>query len=136
MVELPEVVAKAINDPKAFKVVTTISPEGDLHAIQVGACVSPEPEIIAVGAILMQHTSKNMESMQKKGQAVAIAIGKEMESYQVMAKVQVYQTEGPLYDAMSENIKKIGLQLRGVWILEPIEVWNQSATYEAGKRMV
>ncbi|HUV24179.1 MAG TPA: hypothetical protein VMW26_01990 [Methanomassiliicoccales archaeon] len=136
MVELPEVVAKAINDPKAFKVVTTISPEGDLHAIQVGACVSPEPEIIAVGAILMQHTSKNMESMQKKGQAVAIAIGKEMESYQVMAKVQVYQTEGPLYDAMSENIKKLGLQLRGVWILEPIEVWNQSATYEAGKRMV
>jgi hypothetical protein len=136
MVELPEVVAKAINDPKAFKVVTTISPEGDLHAIQVGACVSPKPEIIAVGAILMQHTSKNMESMQKKGQAVAIAIGKEMESYQVKAKVQVYQTEGPLYDAMSENIKKLGLQLRGVWILEPIEVWNQSATYEAGKRMV
>ena len=136
MVDLPEVVANTMNDPKAFKVVATISSEGALHAIQVGAIVAPQPGVIAIGAILMQHTSKNMEEMQKKGQTVAIVMGRETESYQVKAKIQIYQTEGPVFEAMNEKVKVLGLELRGVWILEPEEVWNQSANYEAGKRMV
>jgi hypothetical protein len=136
MVDLPEVVAKTINDPNAVKVVATVSPEGALHAIQVGAIVAPQPGVIAIGAILMQHTSKNMEEMQKKGQNVAIIMAKGTESYQVKAKIQIYQTEGPVFEAMNEKVKSLGLQLRGVWILEPEEVWNQSANYEAGKRMV
>lgn len=134
--DLPEVVANTMNDPKAFKVVATISSEGALHAIQVGAIVAPQPGVIAIGAILMQHTSKNMEEMQKKGQTVAIVMGRETESYQVKAKIQIYQTEGPVFEAMNEKVKVLGLELRGVWILEPEEVWNQSANYEAGKRMV
>ncbi|NYT11342.1 MAG: hypothetical protein GKC03_02175 [Methanomassiliicoccales archaeon] len=136
MVDLPEVVAKTINDPNAVKVVATVSPEGALHAIQVGAIVAPQPGVIAIGAILMQHTSKNMEEMQKKGQNVAIIMAKGTESYQVKAKIQIYQTEGPVFEAMNEKVKSLGLQVRGVWILEPEEVWNQSATYEAGKRMI
>ena len=136
MVDMPEEVVSRINDPKAVKVISTISREGDVHSIQVGACVAPQPGMIAVGAILMQHTSKNLENMKKKGQSVSVLVAKEMESYQVKADIQAYQTEGPVFDAMSVEIKKLGLQLRGVWILEPTEVWNQSATYEAGKRMV
>jgi hypothetical protein len=136
MVDLPEVVANTINDPNAFKVVATASADGTLHAIQVGAIVAPQPGVIAMGAILMQHTSKNLEEMQKKGQTVAIIMGKGTESYQVKAKIQVYQTEGPVFDAMNEKVKSLGLELRGVWIFEPEEVWNQSANYEAGKRMV
>lgn len=136
MVEMPDVVVKAMNDPKAFKVLATIAPDGAVHAIQVGAMVAPQPNIIAVGAILMQHTSMNLEEMQKKGQTATVVMGKEMESYQVKVEVKGFQTEGPIFDKMAPEIEKLGLKLRGVWLLEPIEVWNQSASYEAGKRMV
>lgn len=136
MVDMPEAVVSKFNDPKAIKVVATISPDGDVHAIQVGACVAPQPGMIVVGAILMQHTSVNLEEMKNQGHKVAIVVAKEMESYQVKAKVQDFQTEGPVFNAMAPEIEKLGLKLRGVWILEPAEVWNQSASYEAGKRMV
>lgn len=133
---MPEVVVNTINDPKAFKVLATIAPDGAVHAIQVGAMVAPQPEIIAVGAILMQHTSMNLEEMHKKGQTATVVMGKEMESYQVKVEIKGFQTEGPIFDVMAPNIEKLGLKLRGVWLLEPVEVWNQSANYEAGKRMV
>ena len=84
----------------------------------------------------MQHTSMNLEEMMKKGQIATIVMGKEMESYQVKVAVKGFQTEGPIFDAMAPRIEELGLKLRGVWLLEPVEVWNQSATYEAGKRMV
>jgi len=131
MVDMPEVVFNTMNDQKAFKVLSTITEEGNVHAIQVGAIAAPAPNMIAIGAILMQHTSKNLESMQKKGQKAAVIMGKETDSYQVKASVQDYQTEGPVFE-----VKKLGLDLRGVWILQPEEVWNQSASYEAGKKMV
>jgi hypothetical protein len=136
MVDMPEVVMNTINDPNAFKVLATISDSGDVHAIQIGAMAAPAPGMIAVGAILMQHTSKNLENMQKENKMASVIMGKETDSYQVKTNIQAYQTEGPVFDAMETEVKKLGLDLRGVWILEPVEVWNQSASYDAGKRMV
>ncbi len=59
-----------------------------------------------------------------------------MKSYQINAKVKELVTSGPLFDKMNEHLKAIGLKASGVWTLEPTDVWNQSATYEAGKKMV
>jgi hypothetical protein len=36
---------------------------------------------------------------------------------------------------MSEKIKQSGLTLQGVWTFTPVEVFNQSASYDAGTKM-
>jgi hypothetical protein len=135
MMEIPEEVMKVINDPKAIKVLTTRSSEGILHSIRVGSLMAPAANMIAVGAILMKTSNKNMEEMKKKGEQVAILVGIETKAYQIQAKVKDVQKSGPLFDKMNVELKKIGLQAASVWTFEPTGVWNQSASYEAGKKM-
>lgn len=135
MVTLPEEVVAALNTPTAAKVLATVRPDGSAHTISVGSIIAPSPEIIAFGAILMKETGKNLETMKKNGQSVSVLVTKETASYQVRGKVKDYVTSGPLFDKMNENLKAIGLQAAGVWTVEPTDVWNQSASYEAGKKI-
>jgi hypothetical protein len=58
-----------------------------------------------------------------------------MEAYQIRVNIKSYETSGPIYERLSEEIEKLGLKVRGVWVTEPAEIWNQSASYEAGKRI-
>jgi hypothetical protein len=37
---------------------------------------------------------------------------------------------------MSEKIKQMGMTLQGIWTFTPVEVWNQSASMDAGTQMV
>jgi len=134
MVSLPENVMNLVNDPTASKVVATIGAHG-VHAIPVGSVIAAGPDMVAFGAILMKRTSKNLEDMQANGDDVSVVVMKEVESYEIKGAVTGYVTEGPLFDKMNENLKKIGLQARGVWTLAPSGVWNQSANYDAGKKI-
>lgn len=135
MVSLPENVMKIINDPKASKVLATKSPEGIIHAIHVGSIIAPNPDTIAFAAVLMKETSKNLEEMKRKGELASILVILGMEAYQIRVNIKSYETSGPIYEKLSEEIEKLGLKVRGVWITEPAEIWNQSASYEAGKRI-
>lgn len=135
MIALPKEVMDMINDQGAMKALATVSSDGKVHAIRVGSAVAPDANMIAVGAILMERTSSNLEFMKGKGFLASVLLSKEMESYEVKGKVKDYMTSGPLYDRMAEEIKRLGLNLKGVWTIEPVEVWNQSASYEAGKRI-
>jgi len=126
---------KLANDIKAVKVLTTVSADGVLHSIRVGSLIAPAPNMLAVGAILMKTTAKNLEDMKKKNQLAAILIGSEMNAYLVLAKIKDSHKAGPLFEKMNENLKAIGLQAGAVWTFEPTGVWNQSATYEAGKKI-
>jgi len=123
------------NDIKAVKVLTTVSADGVLHSIRVGSLIAPAPNMLAVGAILMKNTAKNLEDMKKKNQLAAILIGSEMNAYLVLAKIKDSHKAGPLFEKMNENLKAIGLQAGAVWTFEPTGVWNQSANYEAGKKI-
>ena len=133
---LPEEVFKAINDPKSSRVLGTKNAEGNIHLIQLGSLKAVDPNTLVIGAILMQHTSKNLDAAKGDGSLVSVLVTQEMKSYEVKAKVTNYMTSGPAFDKMNEMLKALGLQARGVYMLEPAEVWNQSATYDAGKRMV
>jgi len=136
MVKLPTEVMQAVNNPKAGKVLVTIRSDGSPHVIQVGSIMSPDPEVVAFGAILMKETGKNLEAMKKKKTDVAILVTVEMKSYQIKAKIKDALTSGPLFDKMNEVLKAMGMKANVVWTVEPVEVWNQSATYDAGKKMV
>jgi len=136
MVKMPDEVFQALNNPKAGKVLATVREDGTPHVIQVGSVNAPSPEMIAFGAILMKETGKNLEATKKAKKKVTVLVTAEMKSYQVNAKVKDYVTSGPLFDKMNEFLKGLGLKANGVWTLEPTDVWNQSPSYEAGKKMV
>jgi len=136
MVKMPDEVFQAINNPKAGKTLATLREDGTPHIIQVGSVMAPSPDMIAFGAILMKETGKNLEATKKAKKMVSVLVTIEMKSYQVHANVKDYVTSGPLFDKMNEVLKGMGLKANGVWTLEPAEVWNQSPSYEAGKKMV
>jgi predicted pyridoxine 5'-phosphate oxidase superfamily flavin-nucleotide-binding protein len=67
---------------------------------------------------------------------VSILVSKGFKSYEVKASVKDRLTSGPVFDQMSEAFKKMKFDLKGLWLLKVEEVWNQSPTYDAGKKMI
>ncbi|HOE52954.1 MAG TPA: hypothetical protein PKO24_04910 [Methanomassiliicoccales archaeon] len=136
MVAIPDEVLKVLNDDASVRVIATKSKEGDVHAIQVGSLKAPSPDTIIVGAILMKRTGKNLESMKERGELVSILAGNQKASYEIRVKVKDKVTSGPMYDQMNASLQKMGLKANAVWVFEVKEVWNQTAGYSAGTRMV
>lgn len=136
MAAIPEQVLKVLNDDASIRVLATKSEKGDVHVIQVGSLKAPAPDTIIVGAILMKRTGKNLESMKANGELVSILAGTQKESYEVRAKPKDFVTSGPIFDQMNAALQKMGLKASGVWVLAVEEVWNQSAGYNAGTKMV
>lgn len=122
-------------DPNAVKIVATKAEDGSAHAIRVGSMIAMDNKTVYVGALLMKRTSKNLEAMRQSGALVSLLVNKEMKAFEIKAKVKDYLTSGPVFDGMNAKVKPMGLVARGVWAFEPIEVWNQSATYEAGTKI-
>ena len=136
MVAIPEEVMKVLNDDKSVRILATKSKEGNVHAIQVGSLKAPSPDTIIVGAILMKRTGMNLESMKTSGEMASILAGSQLNSYEIKARPKEFITSGPIFDGMNAALEKMGMKANGVWALEVAEVWNQSANYEAGKKMV
>lgn len=136
MVKMPDEVFQALNNPKAVKVLATVRADGSPHVIQVGSIIAPSPEMVAFGAILMKETGKNLEAAKTHKKKVTVLVTADMKSYQINGMVKDYVTSGPLFDKMNEHLKTLGLKAAGVWTLEPTDVWNQSPSYDAGKKMV
>lgn len=135
MVKIPDEVVKAINNEKNPKILATVGADGAPHAIQAGSIRAPSNEMMIVGAILMKKTGKNLEAMKRDNKMASFLVLDGMKSYEVRCRVGDFVTSGPLFDTMSEKMKQVGLTVQGVWTFSPVEVFNQSASYEAGTKM-
>ncbi len=136
MVALPDDVFALLNDQKAAKVLGTRSANNDVHIINVGGSGAIDPETIFIGEIFMQKTSENLRLAQKEKTKVSVLVSQGFKSYEVKASVKDYLTSGPVFDKMAEVFKSMKFDLKGLWLLNVEEVWNESPTYDAGKRMV
>jgi hypothetical protein len=135
VVKIPDEVVKAINNEKNPKILATVGADGAPHAIQAGSIRAPSNEMMIVGAILMKRTGKNLEAMKSDNKMASFLVLDGMKSYEVRCRVGDFVTSGPLFDTMSEKMKQVGLTVQGVWTFSPVEVFNQSASYEAGTKM-
>jgi len=135
VVKIPDEVVKAINNEKNPKILATVGADGAPHAIQAGSIRAPSNEMMIVGAILMKRTGKNLEAMKRDNKMASFLVLDGMKSYEVRCRVGDFVTSGPLFDTMSEKMKQVGLTVQGVWTFSPVEVFNQSASYEAGTKM-
>ena len=136
MVAIPNEVMQVLNDPASVRVIATKSEKGDVHIIQAGSIKAPAPDTVVIGAVLMKRTGKNLERMKAKGELVSILAGSKLLSYEIRAKVKDLVTAGPIFDGMNAELAKTGMKASGVWVFEVKEVWNQSANYSAGTKMV
>jgi hypothetical protein len=136
MVKIPEEVLKVLNDPTSVRVLATKSKEGNVHVIQAGSIRAPAPDTIVIGAILMKRTGKNLEDMKAKGELASVLAGSKMYSSEIRVRPKEFITSGPIFEGMNAELQKMGLKASGVWALEAVEVYNQSANYDAGKKMV
>jgi hypothetical protein len=135
VVKIPDEVVNAINNEKNPKILATVGADGAPHAIQAGSIRAPSNEMMIVGAILMKRTGKNLEAMKSDNKMASFLVLDGMKSYEVRCRVGDFVTSGPLFDTMSEKMKQVGLTVQGVWTFSPVEVFNQSASYEAGTKM-
>ena len=133
--ELPKKVQDLFNDDQAVKVLATQSKNGMLHAVPLGSLRAPAPNTLVFANILAKETHANLEETLKKGGYVSALAVKGGESYQVRCKAKAYMTSGPAYDGMNAALKARGMTALGVWLLEPVEVINQSPGPNAGKPM-
>ena len=145
MITLPSEVMLLINDPKASKTISTISTERRRHTVFISSLMALSVNQLALAHILMKRTNQNLEDMKKSGEPVSVSVILGRVSYKIIAKVESYQTSGPIYDEVTEALKlsgemdgldKYGMKVHGVWALEPMEVWDESPGPSAGTRVV
>jgi hypothetical protein len=134
-VKLPEEVAALLNDPTSVKVLTTVAADGTPHSIRVGSMGAPAPSLISVGAVLMKTSNANLEATKKANKLICILVNTEMKAYLITATVKDNLTSGPLFDGTNAALKAMGLAASHVWTFEPQGVWDESANYNAGKKI-
>jgi hypothetical protein len=134
-VKIPEEVLALLNDPKSVKVLTTVGADGTPHSIRVGSMGAPAPNLISVGAVLMKTSNANLEVAKKANKQIAILVNSDMKAYLITATVKDNLTSGPLFDGTNAALKAVGLVASHVWTFEPKGVWDESANYNAGKKI-
>jgi hypothetical protein len=138
---LPKHVQDLFNDPPAIKTLATMSPEGVLHIIPVGSMGAPDVNTIAFAAIFMKEAHENLKKAKETGKLVSVLAVKAAPKegiflgFQARCRVKAFDTTGPIYIVLRDAVKKMGLEIRGAWILEPMEVISQSPGPEAGKKI-
>lgn len=138
---LPKRVQDLFNDPAAIKVLATCSPKDVLHVIPVGSMRALNANTMVFAAIFMKEAHENLKRAKETGEIVsALAVKAIMEEktfigFQVRCKVKDYDTTGPVFTGLKGALKNVGLEIRGAWILEPVEVINQSVGPEVGKKI-
>lgn len=135
MVEIPKEVFDLLNNGNATKVVATKTPEGDVHAIIVGSIHAPSRKSIVFGTLIMKRTSQNLRAMMEKGELASVLVACESASYEIRCKIKRQSKSGKELDKMNELLAPMGLKMSSAWYLEPVEVWDQSASYKAGTKV-
>jgi hypothetical protein len=145
MITIPNEVVALINDPKSSKTISTSTKGGRIHTIYMGSMMAISSDHLAFAHILMKRTNQNLGEMKEGGEPVSVSITLGQASYEIIAKVESYQTSGPAYNriveelersGVKEGLDRYGMKVHGVWVLEPIEVWNESPGPSAGTRVV
>jgi hypothetical protein len=135
---LPKEVQDLYNDPAAIKILATRSGE-DLHVIPLGSLRAIDANTIICATIHMREAHENLHIAAETGARVStlalkVGPGGPPQAYQVRCRVKAFVTSGPIFEGVKENLKNRGMEVRGVWILEPLEVLAQVGP-NAGKKI-
>jgi hypothetical protein len=129
--KIAEKVLNLLRDESAVKVVTSISGEGKLHSVVAGSVMALGEDKLSVMEIFMNTTSDNLQA----NKDMAVLVVKGMESYLINATVIERITEGKLFGAYAKVMSEKGLPIKAVWTFDVDEMFDQSASPNAGSRI-
>ena len=135
MVALPQNVMALLNDRAASKILGTRTAKNDVHIINVGGAGAVDPETIFIGEIFMKASSENLTLAKKEKTRASLLVSRGPESYEVRCSVKDHVTSGPMFDQMKTTFAQMKFDLKGLWLLKPEEIWNESPTWDAGRKI-
>lgn len=132
MVLMTEPVVRMIKHPGTNKVMTTVSPEGEPHAIVCGSLMVTEPDTIIVGEVFMYRASENL----RKNPKAEFLVWKGKDAYSIKAAAKARLDTGPIFEKMSAQLDKMGMSCVAVWVFEALEVWDEGVSGTTGDRVI
>lgn len=131
MASIPANVIEKMNAQGTVKVLTTADKSGQPHAIVCGTIMSPAPDKMVVGEVLMHKSAANLAENPKA--AFMIAAG--MEAWEIDVKNPVRIAEGPQLEEMNKQLEAIHLHANAMWVFDVEAVYDQGANPNAGKQI-
>ena len=129
--KIPEKVMKVLSDESSVKILSSVSNDGKLHSVAAGSIMAMGEDRLFVAEIFMNTTSKNIQANKN----VAILIVKGKESYLINATALERHTEGEYFETMIKPMSEKGIPVKAVWTFEANEIFDQSATPNAGTKL-
>ncbi len=124
-------ITELIQEERASKSISTISNEGKLHTIAIGAILAVDTDTIAVAEVFMNVTSKNLTENSK----AAFLVTKGRESYLLNAIATKRHTDGQLFDTFVERAVAMNIQVKAVWTFSIDEIYDESASPTSGTKL-
>ena len=131
MASIPSNVIEKMNAQGTVKVLVTAGKDGQPHAIVCGTIMSPAPDKMVVGEVLMKKSAANLAENPKA--SFMIAAG--MEAWEIDVKNPVRIDSGADLDKMNEELAAIHLHANAMWVFDVEAVYDQGANPDAGKQI-
>ncbi len=131
MVDIPANVIEKMNAQGTVKALVTADASGQPHAIICGSILSPSPDKVIVGEVLMKRSADNLA----KNAKAAIMVSAGPEAYEIVVTNPVRMTEGPIVDQMNEGLAKAHLTAKAVWMFDVCAVYDEGAGPNAGTKI-
>ncbi len=131
MVAIPANVLEKMNAQGTVKVFVTADKEGQPHAIVAGTIMSPAPDKMVIGEVLMKKSKANLEANPK----ASFMISAGMEAYEIDVANPVRIADGPALDEMNKALEAIHLKAAALWMFDVVAVYDQGASPNAGTKL-
>ena len=130
--KIAEKVLNLLRDEASIKIISTMSDDHQIHTIVAGSVMVIDEETLGVAQIFMNTTAANIEH----NKDVAILVVKGLESYLISARAQDRLTDGAIYHNVASVMEKNHMQVQSVLTYQALEVFNQSASQDDGKKVI
>ena len=131
MVPIPDPVAKMIQSPESHKVLTTVSPDGKPHAIVCASLSLAGNDTVLVAEVFMHRTNEYL----KTNPNVEILVWQGKNAYSLKAVTTGRIVEGEAFDRMYDALDRFGMTTVAVWEFQVQEIWDESASSNAGEQV-
>ena len=136
--DLPDDVMELLNNREAVKTLATIADDGTTSLVAVKAVKAPEPNVIVLAQVMAKQLYSELLHHMETGSLVSIlcisARGERQVEYQIICSVREFQTAGPLYEKFLDELRARYVDLDGVWVLDPVDIVDRSASFGPGSR--
>ena len=136
--DLTDDVMGLLNDRDAVKTLATIADDGTTSLVAVKAIHAPEQNVIVLAQTAAKQLDSELLRHMDTGSLVSIlcvsARGEREVAYQIICSVREFQTAGPLYEKFLDELRARYVDLDGVWVLDPVDIVDRSASFGPGKR--